>query len=62
MTVVRDSRRKAEPEKVKDPNDNPDFVAAAKRVRERWHKLADSLVRVAGSPLSETLARLAKGE
>ncbi len=55
-----EARRKAEPEKVEDPNDSPDFVAAAARVRERWHKLAESLVRVANSPLAATLASMSK--
>jgi hypothetical protein len=55
-----EARRKAEPEKPKDPNENPDFIAAATRVRERWHKLAESLVRVANSPLAEMLTSKAK--
>lgn len=36
-------RVKATPAPKADPNDNPDFVAAADRVRKRWHDLLDKV-------------------
>lgn len=53
-----EARRKAAPIVKADPNDRPDTVAAAARVRARWHALADKLVFVANSPLATTIARL----
>jgi hypothetical protein len=34
---------KATPPPKPDPNDNPDFVAAAERVRKRWHDLLEKV-------------------
>jgi hypothetical protein len=34
---------KATPPPKADPNDNPDFVAAAERVRKRWHDLLEKV-------------------
>jgi hypothetical protein len=34
---------KATPPAKPDPNDNPDFMAAAERVRKRWHDLLEKV-------------------
>lgn len=58
--TLLEALRKATPVPKPDPNEHPDMVEAAARVRERWHKLADSLVRVSKSPVAETIAKMLK--
>lgn len=41
--ALLEHKRKAAPPPPIDPNENPDLIAAAERVRERWHKLIDGL-------------------
>lgn len=43
LTGLLEHKRKVQPPLAPDPNSNPDFVAAAKTVRERWHKLLEGL-------------------
>ncbi len=62
VIALLEARRKSAPIPKADPNENPDLVEAAARVRERWHRLADSLVRVAKSPVAESIARLLRPE
>jgi AcrR family transcriptional regulator len=44
FTALLEHRRKATPPAPPDPNLNPDFVEAARRARERLHKLIDTAV------------------
>jgi hypothetical protein len=39
LVALLDHKRKATPLPKIDPNDSPDMVAAAERVRKRWHEL-----------------------
>jgi hypothetical protein len=59
--VFVEAKRKATPIPKDDPNEHPDMVEAAAKVRKRMHELADSLVRVANSPLADTIGRLVRG-
>lgn len=43
VASVVQARAKARPEPAEDPNKLPDLVAAAKTVRERWHKLLEGV-------------------
>lgn len=58
VIALLEARRKSTPIPKVDPNDSPDMIEAAAAARERWHKLADSLVRVASSPIAESIARI----
>jgi hypothetical protein len=58
IIALIEARRKAAPVPKTDPNDQPDMIEAAKRVRKRWHDLADNLVRVSKSPLAATIGRM----
>lgn len=62
VTSLIEAKRKAKPIPKVDPNDRPDMVEAAARVRKRWHALAENLVRVANSPLADSIGRLVHGE
>ncbi len=42
LTALLEHKRKAAPPAPPDPNQNPDFVEAARRARERLHKLIDT--------------------
>jgi hypothetical protein len=53
-----EARRKAMPIPKEDPNEHPDMLAAASKVRERWHALAENLARVSNSPVAETIGRM----
>jgi hypothetical protein len=53
-----EARRKATPPPKVDPNDSPDMVAAAAKVRKHWHDLANALVRVSNSPIADTIGRI----
>ena len=53
-----EARRKMLPVPKVDPNDHPDMVEAAARVRKRWHDLADRLMQVANSELALTIHKL----
>lgn len=41
--VFLEAVRKATPPKVSDPNDDPDLIVLAGKVRERWHTLITNL-------------------
>lgn len=56
--MLLEAKRKATPIPKADPNEHPDMVEAAERVREKWHALAESLVRVSKSQVAETIARI----
>lgn len=61
-TALIEAKRKASPIPKPDPNEHPDMIAAAARVRKRWHDLANNLVRVSKSPLVETIGKLLRPE
>lgn len=56
-----EARRKATPIAKPDPNESPDMVEAAARVRKHWHDLANAMQRVANSPqLMASIDRLVR--
>lgn len=58
VIALLEARRKSAPIPKPDPNENPDLVEAAARVRERWHRLAESLVRVSKSTVADSIAKI----
>lgn len=44
LVALLEHKRKAAPPPPPDPNANPDFIEAARRARERLHKLIDTAV------------------
>lgn len=58
LVALMEHKRKTAPVEREDPNSHPDMVEAAKKVRKRWHDVANALARVSNSPLADTIHRL----